>query len=69
MVYGNLNETSNPRPEDPGSSCPTCGSKAGFIEREGSDDFGNYENWLECKANGCLTDDDELIRIRREITQ
>ncbi len=69
MLYGNQEETSNPRPEDPGSSCPTCGADAGYIEHEGCDDFGHYENWNECRACGALTDDDELIRIRVEVTQ
>ncbi len=67
MLYGPMDETSNPRPEDPGSSCPTCNEDAGYIEHEGCNEVGEYENWLECKACGALTDDDELIHIQTAV--
>ncbi len=67
MVYGNIEENQVGRPEDPGSSCPNCGAGAGYEEGVSVDDFGNTENWLKCYACGALTDDDELLRIRREV--
>ncbi len=71
MLYGPMDETSNPRPEDPGSSCPTCGKDAGYFDREHSwtEPHGEdcYQRWLVCKACGAETDDDELIAIRREV--
>ncbi len=50
--------------DEPVPNCPTCGKEGPFAEREDAE-----EVWLECKACGAKTDDNELEDLRAQLAQ